>query len=139
MRFIRARLVGFSALVLGMHLVVCGLVISATCDARHEHHDASSSRECHMPAEQAQAYPMHHAASTDPSSQHPSAPSLPAGPSLRCDCGASSVLDALTGTPYVLGSVNSAGATLAVIGAVAMSVPTILDEPAQVALPPPRA
>ena len=139
MGFIRDRLVGVSMLVVSIHLAACGLAISAACDMRDDHQRASSSHECHMPAEQAHACPLHHASSTEPSNDGTQAPSLPSGPSLRCNCGASFSLDALLGTPFVLRSANMAGGALAAAGVIAVFVPATLDEPSQVSSPPPRA
>lgn len=139
MHFMRARLVGLSALLVSIHLAACGLAMAIACDARDEHHGDSSSHECHVPAEQAHACPMHHESSSKPSSQSTEAPGEPTGPSLRCNCGASSTLDALLETAFVPGTASPAVGIPVPVGAVVMFVPSTLDEPSQVLSPPPRS
>ena len=138
MGFIRARLAGFSMLMVGIHLAACGLATSAAYCALDAHHGAVSSEECHMPAE-TDACPMHHASAPKPSGPSTPAQSLPVSPSLRCNCGASFSLDALLGTPFVLNSTTRAVGATSLISAIAIFVPATLDEPSQVSSPPPRS
>jgi hypothetical protein len=146
MKFIRMRLATLGLLAMSIQLFTLGATATAVCCARTDPHNAASHEPCPMHAEQDAACPMHHAKAAASTNRASVGTSLGTshgtarrGPSVRCDCSSTTMIESLTGPTAVLTSRSDLPIDLSFAGDAAVGALGSISATPQHSTPPPRS